>query len=147
MTAPRQPGQQPGSRSKVVPVLAWLLTALTVVIFLVVTNNHGQNSNAAAAIPTVPAATSPAVSPTPATKHHRKHHKHQHKSSNAAPSPVTSVQQPTGGSAGCYPTSDEGTCYQPGEYCRDNDHGVTGVAGDGETITCEYNDGWRWEPA
>jgi hypothetical protein len=23
---------------------------------------------------------------------------------------------------------------------------VTGVAGDGETITCEDNDGWRWEP-
>jgi hypothetical protein len=23
---------------------------------------------------------------------------------------------------------------------------VTGVAGDGEKIICEYNDGWRWEP-
>jgi hypothetical protein len=23
---------------------------------------------------------------------------------------------------------------------------VTGTAGDGETITCEDNDGWRWEP-
>jgi hypothetical protein len=23
---------------------------------------------------------------------------------------------------------------------------MTGVAGDGETITCEDNDGWRWEP-
>jgi hypothetical protein len=47
---------------------------------------------------------------------------------------------------GFTPISDEGTCYEPGEYCRDDDHGVTGTAGDGETITCEDNDGWRWEP-
>jgi hypothetical protein len=49
--------------------------------------------------------------------------------------------------AGCYPLSDEGTCYEPGEYCRDDDHGASGVAGDGEEIICEDNDGWRWEPA
>jgi hypothetical protein len=42
--------------------------------------------------------------------------------------------------------SDEGTCYEPGEYCRDDDHYMTGVAGDGEAIECEDNDGWRWEP-
>jgi cytoskeletal protein RodZ len=48
---------------------------------------------------------------------------------------------------GCNPLSDEGTCYKPGEYCRDSDHGVSGVAGDGEAIACEDNDGWRWEPA
>jgi hypothetical protein len=49
--------------------------------------------------------------------------------------------------AGCYPLSDEGTCYEPGEYCRDDDHGASGIAGDGEAITCEDNDGWRWEPS
>jgi hypothetical protein len=27
------------------------------------------------------------------------------------------------------------------EYCRDSDHGATGRAGDGESITCEDNDG------
>jgi hypothetical protein len=48
--------------------------------------------------------------------------------------------------ATCYPISDEGTCYEPGEFCRDDDHGMTGLAGDGETIVCEDNDGWRWEP-
>jgi hypothetical protein len=42
--------------------------------------------------------------------------------------------------------SDENTCYEPGEYCRDSDHGASGVAGDGEAIMCENNDGWRWEP-
>lgn len=49
-------------------------------------------------------------------------------------------------SAGCHPLSDEGTCYEPGEFCRNTDHGLSGVAGDGKAITCEDNDGWRWEP-
>jgi hypothetical protein len=52
----------------------------------------------------------------------------------------------TAAPASCHPLTDGGNCYSPGEYCRDSDHGVTGVAGNGETITCEDNDGWRWEP-
>ena len=64
----------------------------------------------------------------------------------AAPSsaPTATAPKPQ---ASCYPLSDEGTCYEPGEYCRDSDHGLVGVAGDGEQITCEDNDGWRWEPS
>ncbi|TVZ04236.1 Ig-like domain repeat protein [Trebonia kvetii] len=46
----------------------------------------------------------------------------------------------------CYPLSNEGTCYEPGEFCRTADHGKTGIAGDGERIICEDNNGWRWEP-
>jgi len=49
--------------------------------------------------------------------------------------------------AGCHPLSNEGTCYEPGEFCRASDQGVTGVAGDGEAIICENNNGLRWEPA
>lgn len=49
--------------------------------------------------------------------------------------------------ASCYPLTDGGNCYEPGEYCRNADHGMSGVAGDGEAIICEDNDGWRWEPA
>jgi hypothetical protein len=64
-------------------------------------------------------------------------------SSAPAPPPTQASATP----AGCYPISDEGTCYEPGEYCRDDDHGTSGVAGDGEAITCEDNDGWRWEPS
>lgn len=80
----------------------------------------------------VPAATSPPPAPiTPASP----------APSAPAPAPAPTTE------AGCYPLSDEGTCYEPGEYCRDDDHGVSGVAGDGEAITCEDNDGWRWEPA
>jgi hypothetical protein len=59
------------------------------------------------------------------------------------PAPPSPAPQPA---ATCYPISDEGTCYEPGEFCRDDDHGMTGLAGDGETIVCEDNDGWRWEP-
>ena len=49
--------------------------------------------------------------------------------------------------AGCHPLTNAGNCYEPGEYCRTSDHGTSGVAGDGEAIICENNDGWRWEPA
>jgi hypothetical protein len=58
----------------------------------------------------------------------------------------TPVPQPST-SASCYPLTDGGNCYEPGEYCRDSDHGVHGIAGDGEKIICEDNNGWRWEPA
>jgi hypothetical protein len=47
----------------------------------------------------------------------------------------------------CYPKTDSGNCYEPGEYCRESDHGTSGIAGDGESITCEDNNGWRWEPS
>jgi hypothetical protein len=64
---------------------------------------------------------------------------------STAPAAAPTQAAPT--SAGCHPLSDEGTCYEPGEYCRDDDHGTSGVAGDGKAIICEDNDGWRWEPA
>ena len=86
----------------------------------------------------IPAAPTPTIAPTtqapapPAT---------------TAP-PVTPAPPATSAApASCSPLSDEGTCYEPGEYCRDDDHGASGVAGDGEAIVCEDNDGWRWEPA
>jgi hypothetical protein len=59
---------------------------------------------------------------------------------------VTAPPPPAPAPQACYPLSNEGTCYEPGEYCRDSDHGQTGIAGDGEKIICEDNDGWRWEP-
>jgi hypothetical protein len=66
-----------------------------------------------------------------------------------APAPVSATivqSQTTSPSTSCNPMSDEGTCYEPGEYCRDDDQGMTGVAGDGESIVCTDNDGLRWEP-
>lgn len=70
----------------------------------------------------------------------------QHRRSAATP-PSSSRSPRAGAAGGCYPLSDEDTCYQPGEYCRDDDHGVTGRTASGESIICADNDGWRWEPA
>ena len=63
------------------------------------------------------------------------------------PAPPTTAPAPPPQPASCHPLSNEGTCYEPGEFCRESDQGVTGVAGDGETIICEDNNGLRWEPA
>jgi len=60
---------------------------------------------------------------------------------SAAPPPA-----PTTAPAACSPLTNGGNCYEPGEYCRNSDHGMSGVAGDGEKIICADNDGWRWEP-
>lgn len=60
-----------------------------------------------------------------------------------APAPTTSPPPPPD----CYPLTNSGNCYEPGEYCRSADHGASGIAGDGERITCTYNNGWRWEPS
>ena len=59
-----------------------------------------------------------------------------------APVSATPVPQPA-----CYPQARSGNCYYPGEYCRDTDHGASGIAGNGDVITCENDNGWRWEPA
>jgi hypothetical protein len=60
------------------------------------------------------------------------------------PPPPSSAAPPPGS---CYPTAASGNCYEPGEFCSLADHGMAGVAGDGERIVCQDNNGWRWEPA
>ncbi len=98
---------------------------------------HHRKAAAAASTTTSTTTTAPPPAPTapaPAT--------------NTAPPPATNAA-PTNAApaATCSPIDDLGGCYEPGEYCRDATHGVSGTAGDGEAITCETNDGWRWEPA
>jgi phosphatidylserine/phosphatidylglycerophosphate/cardiolipin synthase-like enzyme len=56
--------------------------------------------------------------------------------------PPAPIPKPTG----CHPRTSSGNCYEPGEYCSEADHGKSGIAGNGEPIVCEDNDGWRWEP-
>jgi hypothetical protein len=63
--------------------------------------------------------------------------------SSAAPTPQPA---PTPIPTGCYPHTNSNNCYEPGEYCRNSDHGISGVAGNGEAIICTNNNGWRWEP-
>jgi hypothetical protein len=72
----------------------------------------------------------------------------------AAPAPPVAAKPPPPPppppppvSASCYPLSNSGTCYQPGEFCRNSDHGKTGRAGNGQSIICQNKNGWRWEPA
>lgn len=57
-----------------------------------------------------------------------------------APSPAPTSMR-------CTPLTNGGNCYEPGEYCRNSDHGTSGVAGNGEKIACLDNNGWRWEPS
>jgi phosphatidylserine/phosphatidylglycerophosphate/cardiolipin synthase-like enzyme len=69
---------------------------------------------------------------------------------NASPwmaSSRTPSPQPAPTTAACHPLSRAGNCYEPGEDCSDADHRLTGVAGDGEAIICEDDNGWRWEPS
>jgi hypothetical protein len=70
--------------------------------------------------------------------------------SASPPSPSGSVvpvaSQPASSAPSCYPLTNAGNCYEPGEFCRHSDEGTTGVAGDGAKIKCEDNNGWRWEP-
>ena len=63
------------------------------------------------------------------------------------PTPPPSAPAPSPSTASCYPLTSSGHCYEPGEFCSDADHGMRGVAGDGESIICTDNNGWRWEPA
>jgi hypothetical protein len=63
------------------------------------------------------------------------------------PAPTAPTAPPASAQRACTPLTNGGNCYSPGEYCRTSDHGVTGVAGNGESIVCAYNNGWRWEPA
>ena len=74
-----------------------------------------------------------------------------HKSAPSTPAQTTAAATPSPTAskppATCYPLSNAGKCFEPGEYCRKSDHGMSGVAGDGEAIKCVDNDGWRWEAA
>lgn len=107
-----------------------------------VKKHPAKTGTTAAARSRAAAATAPAAAPST----------HTAQATQAAPpAPVqttpAAAPTPSAAPAGCHPLSDEGTCYEPGEYCRDSDHGLSGVAGDGKAITCEDNDGWRWEPS
>jgi hypothetical protein len=73
---------------------------------------------------TAPPVTSPPVTSPPATA----------PASQAAPTT-------------CSPVAASGNCYSAGEFCSNADHGLNGTTASGEAITCEDNNGWRWEPS
>jgi hypothetical protein len=94
-----------------------------------------SNTTATAPPPTAPPTTIPPPPPTTTTP-----------PTTIPPSPPTTTTPPAPVASSCSPLSNGGNCYEPGEYCRNSDHGVSGVAGDGKSIMCEDNNGWRWEP-
>ncbi len=65
----------------------------------------------------------------------------------APPLSTTTAAAAPSSPSSCYPQTKSGNCYEPGEMCRKSDRGSSGVSGGGESIKCEDNDGWRWEPA
>jgi hypothetical protein len=144
-------------RHKVLTVLGGL--AALIIIAGIASAADGGNARQTGNTSPVAAATlthtaTPSSAPTHhATKKRTRPHENPVTAQAATPAPAATApaaapSSPAAAtSAGCYPLSDEGTCYEPGEYCRDADHGASGIAGDGEAITCEDNDGWRWEPA
>jgi hypothetical protein len=76
----------------------------------------------------------------------RTQHRAAARPARSSPPPSAGASAPTAAAHGCYPRTDEGTCYEPGQYCRAADQGVAGVAGDGRTIVCMDDNGLRWEP-
>jgi hypothetical protein len=64
-----------------------------------------------------------------------------------APTTQAPARTSAAAAGSCHPLTSSGNCYEPGEYCRNADHGAQGVAGNGEAIVCRDNAGWRWEPA
>lgn len=176
-TAPLSPPHQGPpvreiSRGRKKPFKAALIAVGAVVLLLIIVGiaAGGGNSTKTAAItkPTHTVASSPAPTPHPAKAPPKKKLitsrapgpapretaaavAPRETAAAAAPSPaapstpVAAPAQPA--PVSCHPLTNAGNCYEPGEFCRKADHGASGVAGDGKTITCEYNDGWRWEPA
>jgi hypothetical protein len=151
--------RKPWHKRRWVRIAGVILGALVVIITLA---NHSGTSPTAATAPAksaTPKAQAPKATPKPAKPATPAAPAGPARTTPAAaaparpssPAPAQSTQPAAppaaAAPAGCYPLSNEGTCYEPGEYCRNTDHGVSGMAGDGEAITCEDNNGWRWEPA
>lgn len=62
---------------------------------------------------------------------------------SAAPPPRSTAAAPE--PSGCYPLTNAGNCYKPGQKCRSGDHGAMGIDADGHRIQCQDVNGWRWE--
>jgi hypothetical protein len=66
----------------------------------------------------------------------------------ASPSvaPTTPATAPSAGPGGCYPLSSSGNCYRAGQFCSASDNGKSGIAANGQKITCRPSGNrYRWE--
>jgi hypothetical protein len=123
------------------PMNTRLIAAAEAVMLAAVMLAAGCGSAAASAPMPTPSPTHSVMSPA---------------ASSASPSPSHSAPPPTAPTlsattfpvaallVSCYPTTGNGNCYQPGQYCPSSYYGATGVAEDGTTIICQDNNGGRW---
>lgn len=139
------PGQITGNRRDVAPVTP------------TPTEQTAANNSTSTPAPTVPSTPTPTPTPTPTQTPPSTPAPHAALASipeaphisPPAPPPVQKPPPPppqTPLAAACYPLTNAGNCYEPGQFCRKSDHGKTGVAGNGTPIICRNDDGWRWEP-
>jgi hypothetical protein len=171
-----QPPYQPPQRGKSWPArhkaLTGILAFVALIIVIIAAANFGKSpsspgSSVAAGMTTTASATATGVhsehATQPAAAVQKTHPTRTQTTSAASHAPAPSAPAPSAPApttaaavvappasaapASCHPLTNGGNCYEPGEYCRNADHGASGVAGDGKAITCENNDGWRWEPA
>jgi len=158
---PRRPSPGRGTRRsknkprRVAGAVAGAFVLLLIIIAIATGGGHAKPTGSASAAATS-SPTSSAPSSRPSTAHAKKKKVRPHRVSapvrattptpTATAAAVAPPPAPSATPTGCYPLSNEGTCYEPGEYCRNANHGASGVAGDGEAIICEDHDGWRWEP-
>ncbi len=159
---PLMPPQGPPPKKKRTGLKIFLASAATFALVLIAVsaglNSHSGTVTAASSAASSPSAApasqaaaakpSPTRAATPAGDPQNTPAQAQAPAPTQAPAqaPAPAPSTPAPATTSCHPLSDEETCYRPGEYCRDDDHNTTGVAGDGEAIICEDNDGWRWEP-
>jgi hypothetical protein len=157
---PHMPPRQPPQRGKSWPSRHKALTgclalvALIIIIIIVAANSGGSPSSPGSGTTAGLTTTASATAAKAPSQHVTQAAAAVQKSQAPAPpapaqTPPAAVVAPPVSAAppSCHPLTNGGNCYKPGEYCRNSDHGVSGVAGDGEAISCENNDGWRWEPS
>jgi hypothetical protein len=99
-----------------------------------------------APVPIITPTVAPVAALSPKPDAHR-HHSHRRTRATTTPSPGSSGHGTTAAPTGCYPLTNSGSCYQPGEHCLYFEEGTSGVDGGGQPIRCDDYDGWRWEPS
>jgi hypothetical protein len=159
--SPAHSGRRRNSR-KLNGILLGITAAAALLLIIVLAVGGGKSRSTGNTAPTAATmASSVAKTPPTAKKTPPKNAPTAVASSQAAapstPAPTTHAAAPATSRApvppasaapvSCHPLTNGGKCYEAGETCRNVNHGMTGVAGDGEAISCQNNDGWHWEQA
>jgi hypothetical protein len=142
-----------GSRRKVAAIVGGGFVLLLIIIGIALSGNGTPTGNTSPAAPIASPQTTSAIKAAIATQPTTAAATSQ-AATPSTPAAPSSASQTTpaaapasSAAAGCHPLSSSGNCYSTGERCPAADHGLSGVAANGEAVTCENNDGWHWEPS